>query len=242
MKVGIIQSNFIPWRGYFDFIDDVDLFVFHDDLQYTKGDWRNRNKIRTTTGTTWLTIPVKYRSTSQLITNTEIDYSQRWQQRHLNQINENYHKALFFDQVFNEYSQILLNKHSTISDLNVYLIKWIMKKLDIKTPIVMSSELNPIGSKTERLIDILTKLNATSYLSGPSAENYLDYKMFEDSGIGLYYKSYEYKEYQQQFQPFDGAVTVLDLIFNKGFDVRDYFKSISCNAKIIDSRKLEFSK
>ncbi|MGA7723579.1 MAG: WbqC family protein [Ignavibacteriaceae bacterium] len=241
MTVGIIQSNYIPWKGYFDFIDDVDLFVFHDDLQYTKGDWRNRNKIKTISSTTWLTVPVKYRSTIQLIAETEIDYSQRWQQKHLNQIKENYHRAPFFGRIFNEFSQILLDKYETISNLNLSLIKWIMNKLNIKTPVILASELKPIGSKTERLIDILTKLNASAYLSGPSAENYLDYTLFENSGIGLAYKTYNYKEYTQQFQPFDGTVTVLDLMFNKGFDVREYFKSINCNTKILDSKKLKIT-
>ena len=83
MRVGIIQSCYIPWRGYFDFIDDVDLFIFHDNLQYTKGDWRNRNKIKTPNGLCWLTVPVKYDQTSQLIEETRIDYSQKWQQKHI---------------------------------------------------------------------------------------------------------------------------------------------------------------
>ena len=239
MKVGIIQSNYIPWKGYFDFIDDVDLFVFHDDLQYTKGDWRNRNKIKTKNGAIWLTVPVKYYSVSQLIMETEIDYSQRWQQKHLNQINENYHKASFFDQVYDEYAGIVLCKYSTISELNVALIKWIMEKLGINTNLLMSSEIKPVGSKTERLIDILTKLNATVYFSGPSAKNYLDYSKFEEAGIGLEYKSYDYKKYKQLSYPFIDGVTILDLIFNQGMNIREYFKSLSLNKPVVRSRKSE---
>ena len=241
MKVGIIQSNYIPWKGYFDFIDDVDLFVFHDDLQYTKGDWRNRNKIKTETGTIWLSVPVKYHNHSQLIMETEIDNSQHWQQKHLNQIKENYHKAQFFDEIYTEYESILQNKFDTISELNVSLIKWMLKKLKINTPVMMSSELKPVGSKTERLIDLLTKLRASVYLSGPSAVSYLDYSKFREAGIGLEYKSYEYKEYKQLFGSFVESISILDLVFNQGLNVREYFKSLSKNEIVIKTKRMEFA-
>ncbi len=233
MTVGIIQSSYIPWKGYFDFIDDVDVFVMYDDVQYSKNTWRNRNKIKTALGTTWLTVPVKYNSLSKIISETEIDYNQDWQSKHLRLIKENYYKSDFFEQIYDEFSELILNKYNNISQLNVALIKWIMNKLGINTPLVMSAELNPMGSKTERVIDILKKLKATEYLSGPSAENYLDYKMFEEVGIGLNYKSYIYKEYPQQNSPFEGEVTILDLLLNIGLNSREFFKSKISNKIII---------
>src|SRR5436190_4387467 len=96
MKVGVIQSNYIPWRGYFDFIDSVDLFVFHDDLQYTRNDWRNRNRILTPAGPRWLTVPVSYKHRDQKIDEVPIEYRQDWASRHLKQLDANYRRAPFF--------------------------------------------------------------------------------------------------------------------------------------------------
>lgn len=233
MRVGIIQSSYIPWRGYFDFIDDVDLFIFHDDLQYTKNDWRNRNKIKTDKGTIWLTVSVNYNSTSQLICDTTIDYSHRWNQKHINQIKQYYGKAPYFSEYRNDLFDILQNKFLTISDLNITLCKWIMEKLCIKTPLRFSSELSPIGKKTERLIGILKKVGATTYLSGPTAKDYLEEERFKQAGIGLEYKVYDYPEYPQLYGKFEPQVSVLDLLFNCGNDSRKYLKSLRPNEKVV---------
>ncbi len=241
MRVGIIQSNYIPWRGYFDFIDGVDLFIFHDDLQYTKGDWRNRNKIKTPNGLCWLTVPVKYDRTSQLIEETRIDYSQRWQQKHINQVKTNYHKTPFYSLYADELFTIIERNFETISELNRTLIKWGMSKLSIDTPLRMSSEFSPVGSKTDRLIDILKKANANIYLSGPTARDYLETEKFVAAGIQLEYKSYQYQDYPQLWGTFESAVTILDLLFNCGEYSQEYLKSLRKNEEYIESLKLQMS-
>lgn len=233
MRVGIIQSNYIPWRGYFDFIDEVDLFIFHDDLQYTKNDWRNRNKIKTDQGTIWLTVSVYNKSSSQLICDTAIDYSHGWNQKHINQLQQWYIKAPYFSEYRNEVFDILKHRFSTISDLNSTLCKWIMGKLDMKTPILLSSEFQPQGKKTERVMDILKKVGATTYLSGPAAKGYLEEDKFKHAGIDLEYKVYEYPEYPQLYGKFEPQVSVLDLIFNCGKESRKYLKSLKPNEKVI---------
>lgn len=233
MRVGIIQSSYIPWRGYFDFIDDVDLFIFHDDLQYTKNDWRNRNKIKTDKGTTWLTVSVNYKSTSQLICDTTIDYSHRWNQKHINQIQQYYGKAPYFSEYRHDLFDILQHKFLTISELNIALCKWIMEKLYIKTPLHLSSEFRPVGKKTERLIDILIKVGATTYLSGPAAKDYLEEEEFKQAGIGLEYKVYDYPEYPQLHGKFEPQVSVLDLLFNCGEDSKKFIKSLRPNEKVV---------
>jgi len=238
VRVGIIQSNYIPWRGYFDFIDDVDLFIFHDDLQYTKGDWRNRNKIKTPNGLCWLTVPVKYDKTSQLIEQTRIDYSQRWQQKHINQIYTNYHNAPFYRLYADEFFNIIKQNYETISELNISLIKWSMSKLSIDTPLRMSSEFSPAGSKTDRLIDILKKADADIYLSGPTAKDYLETQKFSAAEIQLEYKSYQYHDYPQLWGTFEPAVTVLDLLFNCGEYSQEYLKSLRENEKHIERLKI----
>ena len=225
MKVGIIQSNFLPWLGYFDFIRETDLFIIHDDLQYTKGDWRNRNKIKTPRGVEWITVPVHYRNTSQSIEETPVDSSSLWARRMLNRIRESYRRAPCFEPYFSELTDLLTQPAVSISDLNLRLIHWVCRSLEIDTPIKMSREYHPQGVKTERLIGILTQVNASTYLSGPAAQAYLIPEMFEQAGIRLEYKQYNYPEYEQLYPPFVLGVSVIDLLFMKGKDARFYLEN-----------------
>lgn len=227
MRVGIIQSNYVPWRGYFDFIDSVDMFVFHDDLQYTKNDWRNRNRILTPNGLRWLTVPVNYKTVSQRIDEVSIDYRQSWARNHLNLLEANYRRAPFFQTYVSQYADIVTHEFPSISRLNVVLCRWILPILNIHTPTLMSCDLNPSGSKSERLIDLLLKLGATSYLSGPSASAYLDLELFQRHGIRVEYKSYDYPPYPQFQTSFCGDASILDLLFHTGPDARHYLKSRS---------------
>ena len=233
MKVGSIQSSFIPWRGYFDFIASVDVFVFLDDVQYTKRDWRNRNKIKTPKGTEWLTVPVCYECRSQLIQQTKIDYSQNWVKQHLNTWQVNYARALYYEDMTKMLTELSRGNEETISQLNIRLIRRICDYLGISTPMVLSSDLALSGAKTDHLIDLLVKLNATTYLSGPSADGYLDKEAFRRHGISLEYKSYDYQPYPQLWGPFEGAVTVLDLIANCGPDSVASLRSQTPDALIV---------
>jgi hypothetical protein len=232
MKVGIIQSNFIPWRGYFDFIREVDLFIVHDDLQFTKGDWRNRNKIKTGHGSEWITVPVHYKHTNQSIEETMVDYSTPWAHRMLNRIQESYRTAPYFEPYFSELSGLLIEPAASISGLNLRLIRWVCNHLQIDTLIRMSREYHPQGTKTERLIGILKQVKATAYLSGPAARAYLIPEMFEKANIRLEYKRYDYPEYPQLYPPFDANVTILDLLFMVGKDALKYLKLTPNNQKI----------
>jgi hypothetical protein len=229
MKVGVIQSNYIPWRGYFDFIDSVDLFVFHDDLQYTKSDWRNRNRILTPAGPRWLTVPVRYKHVDQKIDEVAIDYSQNWAARHIEHLNANYRRAPFFEEYVHQFAGVISGRFESISELNVAACKWIMEVLDIHTPIRMSRELAISGKKSERLIDLLARVGGTTYVSGPSASAYLDLELFQRNGIRVEYKSYDYPEYPQLQAGFFPGVSVLDLLFNKGPEARRYLKSAAPN-------------
>ena len=227
MKVGIIQSNFLPWRGYFDFIREVDVFIVHDDLQYTKGDWRNRNKIKTPRGAEWITVPVNYEHTSQSIDETRIDTKTPWAQKMLNRIHESYRTAPFFQPYFSELTSLLEEPANTISELNLRLLYWVCQHLKIDTSIVHSREYHPKGTKTERLIGILQKAGASTYLSGPAAQSYLVPALFEEAGIRLEYKTYDYPEYQQLYPPYQPNVTILDLLFMTGAEASDYLTDLT---------------
>jgi hypothetical protein len=233
MRVGLIQSNYLPWRGYFDFIDDVDLFIFHDDLQYTKRDWRNRNLIKTPHGKQWLTVPVNLESSHQLIRDVQVDYTQDWISYQINRFFECYKQTKFFPEARDFFKLVQQKKPSTISELNRYLIDEITQYFGIKTPMEVSWKYSPQSTKTERIIDILQKVDATAYLSGPNADCYLDKDLFRERNIRLEYKSYSYEPYSQPWGDFIGDVTILDLIANCGPNARKFLKSSIPNQVII---------
>ncbi len=232
-KVGIIQSSFLPWRGYFDLIDDVDLFVFYDDVQFTRRDWRNRNKFKLAQGSSWFTVPVLYSERGACIDEIEIDYKQPWIKKLMSLLNHNYGKTRFGVKYISELKNILAEKPKTLSGLNVTLTHWIMNILEINTQTILSRELLAEGSKTERLVSILKKVEATHYLSGPSAKNYIDKNLFLQSSTSLSFKTYDYGEYDQLFPPFDGAVSIFDLLCAEGKNARSFIKSHTPNEDAI---------
>lgn len=216
-RIAVLQSNYIPWKGYFDILHDVDLFIFHDDLQYTKGDWRNRNRIKTPRGAEWLTIPVGSRE-DRLICEVRLAGT-TWARRHWRQIEQHYRRAPYFGLYGPQFEEIYLRTSwQTLSELNQHLIRFIaVDLLGLATELRDSRELAPVGSKLDRLIDLVRKAGATSYVSGPAARAYIDPRRFEEIGVELVWKDYSgYPEYPQFFGPFVHQVTVLDLLFHTG--------------------------
>ena len=220
-KVAILQSNYIPWRGYFDLIHDVDLFIFYDDVQYTHSDWRNRNKLLTRNGPRWLSIPAGHNLKS-LICEVEI-LDQSWKRQHRSIIEQNYRKAPFLKQSQSLLDFLYENSITNLSDYNQRAIRHISALLGIDTQFTDSRLLAVEGGKTERLIGILKKVGATTYISGPSARDYIDESLFDEAGIKLEYKEYPaYPSYPQCFAPFSPFVTVLDLLLNVGTEAPRY--------------------
>lgn len=226
MRVAIIQSNYLPWKGYFDIISNVDLFIFHDDLQFTKNDWRNRNKIKGPDGLHWITIPVG-QSEKRLICEVEIK-SKEWQQKHWNMLKNFYIKSPFFSYFSNFFEDIYMEKTwNNLSELNQYLIKKISHDfLDINVKFDDSRNYFLTSTKSDRVIELLKKVSASSYLSGPSARNYLRESSFEDNDIKLDWMVYDaYREYPQLYPPFSHDVSIVDLLFNVGPDAKFYIKN-----------------
>jgi hypothetical protein len=222
-RVAVIQSNYIPWKGYFDIIHDVELFIFHDDLQYTKNDWRNRNKIKTPAGADWLTIPVGT-SEHRLICEVEIKDA-AWQKKHWSLLRTHYARAPHFARYTELLSDIYLGRQwRNLSELNQHLIKTISRDLlGITTEFQDSRDLRPEGTKQDRLLDLLAKAGADYYLSGPAAKDYIEADRFAAAGIELAWKSYAgYPEYPQLFPPFEHAVSILDLLLNVGPEAPHY--------------------
>jgi len=222
-KIVILQSNYIPWKGYFDLIHDADLFVFYDDLQYTKNDWRNRNKIKTSQGIQWLTIPVGTNA-NRLICEVElIDHF--WQQKHWETIRQQYGKCHGFAMYRSFFEDIYLGKSWTnLSQLNQHLIQGISRELlGMRTDFADSSQYQAEGQRLDRLVDLVARTGATQYISGPAAKEYIEPGRFAEMGVELVWKDYSgYPAYSQRYPPFDHGVTILDLLFNAGIDAPWY--------------------
>jgi hypothetical protein len=227
MTVSILQSNYIPWKGYFDIISKSDVFIFHDDLQYTKNDWRNRNKIKTEKGLIWLTIPCGTNE-KRLICDVELGNTM-WQKKHWELIQESYKNSPYFSVYKNLFEEIYLEKvWVKLSDLNQYMIKMIsFDILNIKSTVFQDSRTYCLTKKKEdRVLELLDKAKADEYISGPSAKNYLNEEKFIERNIKLTWMDYSnYKEYNQLYPPFEHGVSILDLIFNEGPYARSFLKS-----------------
>jgi len=219
MKCVILQPSYIPWRGYFHQIALADVFIFYDDVQYDKRGWRNRNKIKTPDGTRWLTIPVhaKGAQTEHIpINQIRIDWSKSWNEQHWSSIKHAYAKAPYFQQYNTRLEKFYSHQPDFLADFTIALTIEIASWMGFKPKFLRSSDIPSHGEKTERLISILQEQGADHYISGPSAKDYIDPALFSKAGMKLEYMQYNYPDYPQLYPPFDGQVSILDLLFMTG--------------------------
>jgi len=225
--VVILQSNYLPWKGYFDLINMADVFVFLDDVQYTHYDWRNRNRIKTPNGLAWLTVPCGS-SIRRRICDVEIRDS-RWQQTHYDRIRQSYRAAPHAGELDDFLQDVFIRTTwRSLSDLNQYVVQRIARNMLGSETIFEDSRSYPSGlAKQDRVFDILDRIGGVDeYLTGPSAKAYLDPQAFERRGIRLSWMDYSgYPEYRQLHGPFVHEVSILDLLLNEGTDAPRYLKS-----------------
>jgi hypothetical protein len=225
--IAIIQSNYIPWKGYFDIIALCDEFMLFDEAQYTRRDWRNRNQIKTPQGLHWLTIPVNVKGKfTQRIDETTLQ-SARWVDEHLKTLRFNYAKSACFGMMFPQIEALYrqVETETSLSQVNYKLLRGICDLLGIKTPIIWSTDYQSEEGRLERVLSLCVQAGATEYISGPSAKSYMVDEAFEQNGIQVTYMDYSaYPEYPQLFPPFEHGVSILDLLFNVGEDAPRYMK------------------
>lgn len=225
-KVAILQSNYIPWKGYFDLIGCVDEFILYDDMQFTKNDWRNRNQIKTPSGLQWLSVPVG-QDIRRRIKDVEI-LSHDWQIKHWKSLCANYVRAKNFKVIAEWLEPIYVAElHTNLTQLNRRLIEAVCVYLDISTVIKNSWDYELSEGKTERLVNLCRQAEATVYLSGPAAKSYLDETLFASAGIQVEWSDYiGYPKYPQLWGEFTHGVTILDLLFNCGAESAQYMRYV----------------
>ena len=226
-RVAILQSSYIPWKGYFDIINSVDEFILYDDRQYTTNDWRNRNRIKSPNGSVWLTIPIRRRWPQRIDEAETSDAT--WPQRHWQTITQNYSRASYFSLYAPGFEAIYRSRlPERLSEINRTFITAVCAALHIKTVITSSAAYAATGTSTERVVSLCTAAGATDYLSGPSARDYIEPELFDRAGIQLHWMDYSgYLEYPQPYPPFNHAVSILDLIFCTGDEAPRYMKSFN---------------
>jgi hypothetical protein len=229
-KIAILQSNYIPWKGYFDMIRSVDEFILYDDMQYTRRDWRNRNLVQSPQGLHWLTIPVEAKGKfDQKIKDTMIS-DKKWAKDHWQTLRLYYSKAPHFKEYAELFEKTFVECGTleTLSEVNFKWIQLICGILRIPTKLSWSMDYELKEGKTERLIGLCQSAGGTAYLSGPAAKDYIVDQLFQDAGIELKYMDYSgYPEYPQLHSPFQHGVSILDLLFNTGPKALNYMKQIS---------------
>ena len=227
-RVAIVQSNYLPWRGYFDLIASVDEFVLYDDAQYTKRDWRNRNAIKTPQGTAWLTVPVRAKGRfEQSIRETEID-GDAWRAAHWKSIRQHYARAPHVADACALLAPTFEGQAPTmLSELNRSLIEAVCGYLGIRTALSSSSGAELPPGRTAKLVALCRRAGATTYVSGPAARGYLDESEFRAAGIEVEWFGYEgYPDYPQLWGAFEPHVSVVDLVANCGRRSASYMKYV----------------
>ena len=214
--LGCIQSSYLPWPGYFHIIQRSDVFVFHDDIQYTKQDWRNRNRIKTQGGVAWVSVPVRKKTTRGNIDEVMICNDTPWQLRHWRIIEGAYRQAPYFRMYGDTLRETYQRPWEKLSDLNIHLITRLCRVFGIRAKFLRSSELGIAGRKTDRLIQLCEKVRASHYVSGPSAGAYIETHKFNAAGVTVKYMRYEYPPYPQLYGHFVPQMSAIDLLFNCG--------------------------
>jgi WbqC-like protein family len=220
-RVVITQSNYIPWKGYFTGIAMADEFILYDDMQYTKRDWRNRNKIKAPAGPQWLTIPVEVKGKFfQKINETRVS-DPNWHKTHWSVLRHNYRKAKNYNEVKDFLEPLYMAATSEyLSEINRHFLQGISDFLGIKSKISFSSDYQYAdGDKNERLVNICNCVKATDYYTGPAAKDYMDESIFDLNKIKVHYFDYSgFPEYEQLYPPFEHGVSIVDLLFSLGKD------------------------
>jgi len=225
--VAMHQSQYLPWLGYLEKIDFADTFVIVDNVQLKKTEWQTRNRIKTSLGWQWLTLPVAGKFPIN-IENARVLRKSFWLNKHLRKIKHHYQKSAHFSKYFTEFSDVLKEAPENLSDFNVFVLKWLMSAYGIKTPIVFSKEFSTSTHPTRRLIDLCERLNANIFLVGSGGTSYIDSDMFNyNSNVALRIQRYKHPTYKQakSKSEFMSHMSSLDLLFNEGKNSLEILRS-----------------
>jgi len=215
MLITIHQPQYLPWLGYLDKIDKADVFVILNNVQFKKNEWQNRNRIKTAQGCQWITVPVLYRLPEK-INELRINNKTNWSRKHLQALITNYSKSTYFDNYKSFFEDIFSRSWDRLVDINTEIIKFLISALELRTKLVMASDLKLREGPTERLIDICKTLNGNKYLAGKDGNEYMNLELFDKEGIEVIFQDFKHPVYNQLFGDFEPYLSAIDLLFNCG--------------------------
>ncbi|MBF0217612.1 MAG: WbqC family protein [Candidatus Omnitrophica bacterium] len=218
--VAIHQPQYLPWLGYIEKIKRSDVFILLDDVQFKKNEWQNRNRIRTSQGWQWLTVPILHnfgQSINEVVINNKIS----WRKDHLKALELNYKKAPYFDMYIGFFEGLYSSPWENLAELNIFIVRELARTLGIATKIVRSSEYDVTKDRIIRLIDLCRIFGSKKYLMGEGGEKYIDREKFDEAGIEIILQRYEHPVYDQLWQNADVRefipnLSIADLLFNHG--------------------------
>ncbi len=218
MIVAALQPGYLPWVGFFDLMKRCDLFIVEDNLQYTKQDWRNRNRIRTAKDFAYLTVPVKRVASTARINEVEIDNGQAWGRRHWNLLRQNYAKAPYWKDYAPFIEDAFKREWNILLDLDMHFVEFLAKEFGIATPCKMLSDI-PVTfgpDKTKSLVDLLKAVGGHTFREGSTGKTFIEAAQFEAAGLEVEFQDYVCRPYRQQFEPFMSHLSAIDLLLNEG--------------------------
>ena len=211
------QPVYLPWLGLFHKIASADLFCYFDIVQYQRKDYNNRNKVKTSNGELWLSVPVESKNHLSKNVSKILIVQDSWVKKHLKSIELNYKKTPFFKDYFPELQSILINdSKDSLGYLNLKLLEYFMECLKIDTPIVKASDCNFEGIGSDLVLDMCVKLGADNYIFGEHGKNYADVKAFKEAEIVVEFQNYIHPVYRQMGRDFLPYMSIIDLLFNEG--------------------------
>ena len=211
------QPVYLPWLGLFHKIALAETFVYFDQVQYLPKDWMNRNKIRTKSGSIWLTVPVLRKGYRDLKTSEiEINNSIDWQKKHFRSISLNYKKSPYFENYIPFFEDVYSRKWKFLGELNEYMLKWFLDELGIKVNFLNANDFKFQGEKSSLILNMCKELNASTYIFGTLGKDYADVQEFEKNNIGLIFQNYNHPKYSQLYREFISHMSIIDLLFNHG--------------------------
>jgi hypothetical protein len=219
--VAIHQPNFLPWLGFFNKMARCDTFVLLDSVSFCKGSYTNRVKIKTAAGSPWLTVPVvTHHKMGQLILEVRTSDTVDWRKKSITAIETHYHKCSSFARHADRIFEIVRESDDRLAELNLRLIEYVAQQLEIRTPVMRSSQMAARGAATDLLIALCKEVGADTYLSGEGGKGYLDEHAFGLAGLHLTYADFVHPTYPQLFGDFVPGLSIMDLLFNVGPDSR----------------------
>lgn len=236
MKAVVLQPTYLPWMGYFGMMDLADVFVFYDDVQFVKQSWQQRNRIKSSDGKwIWLSVHILQKF-GQNINEVQIVDTFDWRKKHWASINQLYGKAPHFEKYRDDLEDIYKREWKFLSELNIFIITRMCELFGIKVPVLLrSSALGELtGKSTERLLLILEKIGADTYIGNPGSKEYIEVDRFKEKGMDLYWYEYQHPVYPQIRGEFVPYLSAIDLLFNTGELSCQYIREGSKDALKLD--------